>query len=370
MVYGGAEKQLVTLMKELSKQGNEVSIFTFYISDYYSNLLKNITNIHIMKFPFKKIFTKIPFVWPMIKFRNTIVGNNIFRDYDIINPHTYPSHWFCEGLKNKTVWTCNEPPMTYFPFRATNKLDFAIRCKIKKLLYKTSEVEMTKKSVGIICVLDKRIQSIVKDLYRVESRIVRSGVDTTIFKRLKKIKGHKIRVLFVSRLVPHKRLVDFLETMKIISKKYRNVEVCIVGFGPEEYLINSYKRKINNIIHLKNISDEELAKTYNVSDILIFPAVNQPWGLIPLEAMACGCATIVSKDTGVSEVLTHLRNSILIDPYKPEEIAKWVSYLFENPTELNRIKNNGYNFVRNNFTVKNYAKEMLKTYKDLIGEKA
>jgi len=362
--FGGAENNLVNLMLEIERNGNDIDFYTFGISNYYKKLLEGKINIKIIKVP--KILTKQPFVWFYIKIFTFLGKNKFLENYDGINIHAYPMHWMAEGIKKKVIWNCNEPPMTYFTRKAENFLDRYIRNFVKKFFYKNFEVKMVRNHIDKIIVLDKGRQMLVKKLYGLNPKVIRIGVNTDLY-RLRGSKDYKkIKIIFVSRLDKHKRIEDFLKALDILEEKLdkNDFEVYVIGSGPQEDLLQEFIKKHDiKITHLKNVSDEKVVEIYNKGNILVFPAVNQPWGLVSFEAMACKCMAIVSKDTGAAEVLTNMKNAILIDPYRPEEIALWLEHLIKNRNVLKRISENAFLYVRKNLTLKKYASQILNELK-------
>ena len=358
--FGGAENNLVNLMLEIKRIGNEVDFYTFGISDYYRSLLKGKVNIKIINIP--KILTKQPLVWLYIKLFTFLGKNNFLENYDAINIHAYPMHWMAEGIHKKVVWNCNEPPMTYFPHRGRTNFEKSFRNFIKRVFYRTFEINVVKKHIDTVVVLDRSRQILIKRLYGIDAKVIRIGVNTNLYMPKGKKDYKKLKIVFVSRLDKHKRIEDFLKALELLQEKskVKDFEVYVIGSGPQEPLLNEFmKHSTLKINHLKNISDEKVVDIYNKGNILVFPAVGQPWGLVPFESMACKCAVIVSKDTGAAEVLTHMKNSILVDPYKPEQIANWIEYLMTNKKVLKRLSEDGFYFVKKNITLKKYAEEIL-----------
>jgi len=358
--FGGAENNLVNLMLEIKRIGNEVDFYTFGISDYYKNLLNGKVNIKIIKAP--KILTKQPFVWLYIKLFNLLGKNEFLEDYDAINIHAYPMHWMAEGIHKKVVWNCNEPPMTYFPLKGKTNFEKSLRNFVKRIFYDTLEIGMVKNHIDKIVVLDKGMQTLIKRLYGISAKVVRIGVNTDLYRPKGKKDYIKMKILFVSRLDKHKRVEDFLKALELLQENssVKDFEVYVIGSGPQEPLLNEFMKQLPfKITHLKNVSDEKVVDIYNKGNVLVFPAVSQPWGLVPFEAMACKCAVIVSKDTGAAEVLTHMKNSILIDPYEPQQIAKWIEYLMINKKVLKRLSEDGFSFVTKNITLERYAEHIL-----------
>ena len=76
----------------------------------------------------------------------------------------------------------------------------------------------------------------------------------------------------------------------------------------------------------------EIIDYYAAADILIAPSREDAFSMPPLEAMACGIPTVVSSRAGVSELLEHERNSLILeDPEDASELAGHVSRLLEDP---------------------------------------
>lgn len=362
-ILGGAETQVINLAKFLKTQGHDVTVLTLSASAEYQKIIKNYASIRIIHVPFGRIFRKFPFIWIFLITYNFLGLNKFLKEFDALNPHNYPTQWLCHGFKEKTIWMCNEPPMTYFSLKG-NAIGMKIRNTLKKIFYALLEASYTKESVGTVAVLDKKRFELVRKLYGISPKIVYSGVDIDKFRPLE-TKGRKAKILFVSRLAPHKRVIDFLKAAEIVSKNHPDAEFCVVGDGPDEKLVIDYKKNINGLIHLKNIPGDELARLYGESHILVFPAINQPWGLVPFEAMACKCAVLVSSDTGAAEVLENGKTAFVINPCDPEGIANKINYLLNNKKEMDKISENGYMFVEKNLSIDKYGERMESLLKEV-----
>ncbi len=71
------------------------------------------------------------------------------------------------------------------------------------------------------------------------------------------------------------------------------------------------------------VSDEELARLYNICACFVFPSLEEGFGLPVLEAMSCGAPTVGSNATSIPEVIG--RQDALFDPFKVESIASKLS---------------------------------------------
>jgi len=298
--------------------------------------------------------------------------SEILKDVDVINVHNFPATWAIKNSKKPVVWMCNEVPWKYAPSKK-----FRFFFNFIQKIYKKIDYKLVRKNVDCIVVLDKKRLQDVKEFYGVNANIVRSGVDTKVYKPFsKRVARKKVEeyakqrlsknvVLFVSNLSEPKRLIDFLRAVSNPSLKSFELTALVIGDGPDSSMINLFSDKVK-IIHLPDVPEELMPSIYNASDILIFPAVNQPWGLVPLEAMACGVPVIVSKDAGVSEVLTHLKDSILVKPKQPKEITKWIRIILENRYFRKNLLKEGVLLVRRRLTDRHYAQQMERIFKDIL----
>ena len=112
-------------------------------------------------------------------------------------------------------------------------------------------------------------------------------------------------VLFVGNRKPHKN-IDGL--MRAFSK------VNIPGLG----LVLAGKGH-----PMGQISDDELPVLYSMAEMLVFPSLYEGFGLPPLEAMSCGCPTVVSKAASIPEVCGDA--SVYFDPEREEEMAEAIA---------------------------------------------
>jgi len=77
----------------------------------------------------------------------------------------------------------------------------------------------------------------------------------------------------------------------------------------------------------------ELERTFSTADVYVMPSVSEPFGIAPLEAMSYDRPVIVSKQSGVSEVL---QNALKVDFWDVDKLASQIVALLELP-ELRRV---------------------------------
>jgi glycosyltransferase involved in cell wall biosynthesis len=98
---------------------------------------------------------------------------------------------------------------------------------------------------------------------------------------------------------------------------------------------------------------------YNNCDVIIHPSLADGFGLVVLQAMACGKIVICTDTTGASYLIKNGKNGFLVPPNSPNKIAEIINFLIENPKKKKEIENNILKEVKN-FTWNNYSNQYLK----------
>ena len=151
-------------------------------------------------------------------------------------------------------------------------------------------------------------------------RVVYNAIDPERYRRMEveKYINDKI-VLFVGRLTIQKGCEFFLEAAKKVLERVPDARFVIVGSGDQMHSLiqKSIDLGIADRTHFVGF-DPDVTKYYSIADVFVMPSVSEPFGLTPLEALACDVPVIISKQSGVSEVL---RNCLKVDFWDTQELA-------------------------------------------------
>jgi glycosyltransferase involved in cell wall biosynthesis len=143
-------------------------------------------------------------------------------------------------------------------------------------------------------------------------RVVYNGVDAAKFRptlprpALTAGSEGKHIVLFLGRLTEQKGPVQFLHAAKKVLEKNKNVVFFIAGTGELLPLLINLSIELglsNHVRFLGFLPDADQMRIYGASDLYIMPSTSEPFGITALEAMASGVPVIVSRTSGVSEVV-------------------------------------------------------------------
>ncbi|MFH1192518.1 MAG: glycosyltransferase family 4 protein [bacterium] len=218
------------------------------------------------------------------------------------------------------------------------------------------EKEGMERADGIIAV-SNFTKNIIINRYNIPSKkieVIHNSVDINDYEinegmdilPLKKL-GYKL-VTFVGRITLQKGLDYFLYAAKIISEHIKKVKFAVVGSGDMErqMIIETAKLGISDkVIFSGFLRGGELSRIYKSSDLFIMPSVSEPFGLTALEAILHETPVLISKQSGVSESLSH---ALKVDFWDTNEIANQA---------ISALR---YNSMRR--CLRDYSKEEIKRY--------
>lgn len=176
-------------------------------------------------------------------------------------------------------------------------------------------------------------------------------------------KHHKV-VLFLGRLTMHKGPDYFIRAAKRVLEYIPDVRFVIAGSGEmEPYLIELAADLgiSSKVLFAGFLKGEDVAKAYKMADVYVLSSVSEPFGITPLEALSMETPVIISKQSGISEVL---RNTIKVDFWDIEKLAQSIIALLKYKTLHQTLKEHGSLEVKN-FDWLKPAKKLLNIYQEL-----
>jgi len=185
----------------------------------------------------------------------------------------------------------------------------------------------------------------------VQAPVVLYGVNSTDFHPLpvEKQPGH---VLSVGELSPRKGFDFLVESLALIPADRRPVLrlACNNQIPEERVFIETMAAQRGVVLEiLTNLNSQQLALEYNLAQLCVYSPVQEPFGLVPLEAMACGTPVLGVSEGGVREsVLDGVTGRLT--SRDPGLFAAALVELLDHPQELRRLGENGLTFVREIWT--------------------
>ncbi len=171
-------------------------------------------------------------------------------------------------------------------------------------------------------------------------------------------------VLFVGGLEYFKGVDCLIKSIPFLKGK---VKLLVVGDGP---LMDSCKRLVDNLKLSNKVlfagfaAEEELVKYYNLSDVFILPSIDrsEAFGIVLIEAMACGKPVISANLPGIRTVIDEKYNGFLVAPGSVPDIAKKIQMLLDSGELRRRFGQNGRRKVLERYNWDEVGKKLNEVY--------
>ena len=256
-------------------------------------------------------------------------------DFDVIHAHdwlTYPAGMIAKRITNK-------PLVAHIHATEFDRAGGAGNERVHSLEYDGMTY-----ADRVICV-SKYTANMIISRYYIDSgkiRIVHNAYDVDDLLGVKKDRIFKgPTIIFLGRITLQKGPEYFLELAKRVLDAHPEARFIMAGTGDmaRKILHDSARLKMKNkFVFTGFLNRTDVEHIFNSVDIFMMPSVSEPFGIAPLEAMAYGVTAIISKQSGVSEVI---QNAYKVDFWDIDKMVEIVNYLIENPDECREMGDRG-----------------------------
>lgn len=271
--------------------------------------------------------------------------------YDAVFVH--PSKWtqapfILRYLKTKTIYYCQEPlRIVYDPVFAIPQLPFHkyayewLSRWVRKII-DASNIQ----SANVVLANSNFTRSNILKAYGIHATTLHMGVDTSVF-----YPGGKkdIDLLFVGTRDVEEGYGLFQEALELLPNEMRK------------------KLRMKYLIRGENwtANDSELRDIYARTHVVMCLGYNEPFGLVPIEAMACGATVIALKEGGYLDSVKDKKTGVMVER-DAKEMAKAIERLFGNKRLLSTLERTAALEIRHNWSWQIAANQLMKELKGLI----
>ena len=217
-------------------------------------------------------------------------------------------------------------------------------------------------------------QKIVKIPMGVDSKKFNPDVDPKKIEKKYNLENKKV-ILTVGRLVERKGQDKVIKAMPKILEKVPNAVYLIIGEGEYKPKLKELIEELNlekQVIFTGYVPNQKLPVYYNACDIFIMPSREIPeegdaegFGIVYLEANACGKPVIGGKSGGIPDAIIDGKTGLLVDPHSEKEIAQAVIKLLIDEEYRKKLGKNGLERVRRELTWNRTANLIMNEIKKL-----
>lgn len=386
---GGQNVYVAQLAKHLAAQGYLVDVYTRRDNvalDEVVNWQKGIRVIHVAAGPAYNI-VKEEMLQYMEQFKDNMVrfimSNHLH--YELIHANFFMSGLVACGIKKKLG----------IPFVIT----FHALGHIRRI-YQAEKDKFPEERIGIeemiVCEANHIIAECPQDKddliahYRADPRkisIVPCGFSSTEFYPVEKLKARQILglpadchiLLQLGRMVERKGIDNVIKSMAFLRPASgKNFKLVVVG-GDSENLEESGSaeyRRLSSITNRLRVTDKvvfagrkdrDLLKYYySAADLFITTPWYEPFGITPLEAMACGTPVVGANVGGIKFSVKDGVTGALVPPKQPKKLAEIINRMIGDQVNLSRMSRNAIKHVNAWFTWAKVAEQMHELYRYVL----
>jgi glycosyltransferase involved in cell wall biosynthesis len=383
---GGVETHLLDLCAELVRLGHEVHALVGSAPDQPAESEIEGVKVHrtdwmnpeIMRDRKAKAGKELDNDWDEL--RQEIVHN--YRDFvarheiDLIHAHNF-HHFLPEyGLALTDIRTYDNVPT----FLTVHEMWGEFLCQ--DLLQRTQWdgiIAVGQHVYGDVIAQVPDVENLTVVLHGANMRMFHPRLRGGALKRELGIEGQRV-ILHPARLLPWKGVHTTVEAFRMIAARFPDVSLVItdthdiVDWADE---LRGYREQIFSMIEASGLGDrivmrsfdffKELPQAYGMADIVVYPTSGEePFGLVPLEAMAAAKPVVVTRSGGLIESVVDGVTGFLIPKEDAAMLADRLAVLLEHPDLARRFGAQGRRHVEQRFTRRRMASEMAALYEQAL----
>lgn len=391
-IYGGAGVHVEYLTRELTRV--EGGIHTVEVLCFGDQSLRDgnltVTGLHPEFKPPAQDPRHAKFLDTML--RDLVMAGSL-ADVDVVHCHTWYTHLagcLVRQLTGARLVLTTHSLEPHRPWKV-EQLGTAYNASswVEKTAYENAD--------GVVAV-SEAMRHDVHNLYGVpfeKIRVIHNGIDLGQYKptpdpavlRRYGIDPDMPYVLFVGRITRQKGIIHLVRAIKYFRPGVQ-VVLCAgapdteeIGREMEERVAEARRDSADPIIWIAQIvPKDDIIPLYTHATLFVCPSVYEPFGIINLEAMACGTPVVASAVGGIKEVVVHDRTGLLV-PFEPlggtdfepkdpdrfaRDLAAAVNSLLADPEKLDRMGHRARERVEHFFSWTSIARWTLDFYWDLV----
>jgi phosphatidylinositol alpha-1,6-mannosyltransferase len=263
--------------------------------------------------------------------------------------------WFPDGAACR--WAQGSAPIPYFvAAHGTEVFEnlTSLKNTLRTLLERRLKQQVFQQARKIFPVSNYTRKAVLEEAAVNENKVitVNNGVNSQVFKRTAvssslqakyKPGGERI-LLTVTRLHPYKGVDRMLESLPEISRAVPGVRYVVVGAGPDRPRLQELTARLGlqaQVCFPGRLALSEIVELYSLADLFVLLSREEPpdvegFGLVFLEAAACGLPSVGGRSGGIPEAVDEGRSGWLVDPSDTREIAATIIDLLKSPERLER----------------------------------
>ena len=382
---GGMNIYVVETAKKIAEQGVPVDIFTRAEKDGVEELIELASGVevhHLEAGPVSKLSKEeLP----------AHIGAlmSAFQRHQLGKPHNYydiiHSHYWISGQLGWMISERTGVPLvhTMHTTAKVKNLSLADGDTREPLIRELGEQQLVDNAEALIVNTDSEGAALVSFYGASPDKVhvVTPGVDLEQFNVGEKKKKDKFTITFVGRIQPHKGPEVLVKAVGEILRSWPELrsKLALVIMGDNSGSGHNELEKLKNLAKFLQVEDvihfippvkrSDLPDWFRTSDLVCVPSYSESFGLVALEAQACGTPVVASAVGGLRTAVADGISGVLVDGHDPIAWAATIAKLLIDPTRREMLSQGAIAHAKN-FSWDMTAKKTLEVYEKVLADNA
>lgn len=359
-IYGGPATVALNQARELVSRGHEVTVITSDILSlnprrYVDRSEIEIEGVHVKYFRTWMLLPRFSF---LISPKLLLWLRDSLSQFDVVHVH-FARDWIPVMVAKKA--TQQGIPVFLQPHGMLGRTD-----GFRKYLDKLVISRLLQAATAVLPLQATEMDSIAAISPTARLLTLPNGIKNQPFNDVWSRNALSNRtVLFLARLHPRKRVLSIIEAVKIIKNSGQGVRLRIVG--PDEGDLRRANQRVveygleQSVDFVGPLAHDKVISEFLQASIYVLPAVDEPFGMTVIEAMALGVPTIVTEGIHIRDMLWSNRAAMIVPP-DSESIAKAILELLNNPDLATELSKNGKELIARDLTIEKVVTRLEQIY--------
>jgi len=347
VMYGGALNYTLAIAEELQQRGHEVAIATLAHDPDKIAVPLGITVLNVGG----PLTSSLNFWLRFFYWQKKL--HTLISDWapDLLIPQVFPANWWGWLIKKKNptlklLWICHEPSAFIHSkpwMKALRPFWKSWLARILSIPFSIIDKKLFSQSDAVLA-NSMFTANNCKNIYgRSVDGIAYPAVNTACFKPKREVPRTN-QIITVCHLSKFKNVDFLLRTFAEVLKLHPDCQYVIVGDGEDKKFLQNLSHSLGiskNVIRREKLHVNELSRLYSESALFLHGSTNEPFGMAPLEALACGTPVVAHNSGGPREIVTSSNYGILLDSHDECLWADQISRILDSKEfyEENSIQN-------------------------------
>ena len=380
-VVGGLGRHVAALSRSLVAAGHEVHVITRTDADSPAPVESYDDGIHVIRVPEAPPVIGFDDLIPWVLAFNSrvqAIAGKLLRttDIDVVHAHDWLVTYAATGIKE----TWDLPVVATVHATEYGRHQGYLPGPMNKLIHQVEWWLTYEARRVIVCSGYMREQ--VETLFTLpadKTDVVPNGVDLDDFavdpqaaraKRAELVGPRTRMVLFAGRLEYEKGVQTLLDAFVRVRATVGPTRLFVAGVGTYSEALRARVRELGLQRHVRFtgfVRDAELKLLYGAADVAVAPSIYEPFGLVAVEAMACGTPVVVSDTGGLREIVAD-DAGLSVEPQDPGALAAALGRILTEPDLAARLVANGRRRAATRYDWSAVARRTVEIYGQAIDE--